>query len=151
MTDYSEVSYIFDFQRVPDFFVQWNQAFKTAEMSGSGNKFQLVIASHCPSNIGQCLTSGGALDTSTVTIPQIDGSDCIADCSLTWNTSEETIRLSADTSLNLSDNRIDVKAIFLRHKSTGYVMGYSIANNSFTVTNEIIFDKDTLFWSIRDE
>lgn len=136
MTDY-----LFDFSRVKDFFDKWNNTFHTVEMNGASN-FQLVMASYSPTNIDDCLTGSGALDTSQVTGTKI------VDCGLVW--SNDTITLKNDVTFSIGNEIVPLKALFLRHKATGYVMGYSIAMNNFNVTNQLVIDKDTIFWSIYD-
>lgn len=134
--------FLFDFSRVTDFFDQWNVIFKTTDMDGS-NRFQLVFCTDSPTNIQDCLDAGKL--NSSVTIA--DGG--VIDCGLTWK--DETITLSSDVTFNIGDEELTLKSVFLRHKASQYVMGYSININAFDVTNEVIFDEGTVFYSIFDE
>ena len=137
----TEHSYLFDFRRVSDFFSQWNVKFHTMEMNGGAN-FELVLAPYSPSNIEDCLTSNGSLDTTQVT--------GIKTANLGLNWSDDTVTIANDVTFTLGNETIPLKAIFIRHKGSGYVMGYSINQNSVSVTNKVIFDKDTIVWSIHD-
>lgn len=134
-------SYPFDFDSVNDFFTQWNIKFKLSDMTGASNKFQLVLASTCPNNIEQCLTNGSLNNNVTIYTSQ--------DVKLTWDNSQKTISITDNVTFNLSTNTFSLKAVFLRNKSNGYVMGYSINENAVSVTNKVIFDKDTILWSIE--
>lgn len=136
-----EQSFLFDFTRTDNFFDEWNNSFLTSEMSG-GNNFQLVFCTDTPNNIKDCLTNGRL--NSDVTI----ATGGVVDCGLTWN--NETISLTNDATFNIGDEEVTLKAVFLRHKQTGYVLYYSININAFDVTNEVIFDEGTIFLSIHD-
>lgn len=132
-------SFIFDWSRVSDFWNQWNKKFQVSAMNGANN-FQLVVASYCGENIDDCIFNGILLPTVTVATT--------LDCGLVFD--GETIRLSDTVQWTLNTTVSPVKAIFLRDKQTGYVLGYSIANTSFEVTNKLLFDKDMIFWSFED-
>lgn len=134
--------FLFDFSRVTDFFDLWNNVFKTTEMTGANN-FQLVFCTDSPTNIQDCLTNGKLNNRVTVA----DGG--VIDCGLTWR--NETITLSSDAVFNIGDAELTLKAVFLRHKASQTVIGYSININAFDVTNEVIYDEGTTFWSIFDE
>lgn len=142
-------SYLFDFQTVPTFFDNWNVNFKLMEMNTS-NKFQFVFCDYAPDNIEQCL-NGTVLNTSTVTIAKnYLNQDAVVDCSLAWDSASRTISLRDDVEWNVGDGNAYLKAVFLRNKDTGYVMGYCIHMNSFDVTNKVTFDEGTVLWSISD-
>lgn len=136
----TEHSYLFDFRRVSDFFSQWNVKFHTMEMNGGAN-FELVLSSYCPDNIEDCLSSNGSLN-SDVTVSRT------ANLGLNW--SNDTVTVANDVTFTIGNTTEPLKAIFIRHKSSKYVMGYSINMNSFTITNKVVFDKDTIIWSIHD-
>lgn len=137
----TEHSYLFDFRRVSDFFSQWNVKFRTMEMNGGAN-FEIVLASFSPSNIGDCLTNNGILDTSQVTGTKV------ANLGLKWE--DETITIANDVIFNLGTEIMPLKAVFIRNKTSKYVMGYSINQNSVSITNQVIFDKGTILWGIHD-
>ena len=139
----STQSYVFDFNRVDDFFDRWNVDFKTVGDFGVANRFEIVILKYAPSNISECLSNGrlsSEIDTQSNRVKM--------DCTLKW--SNEEITIANDVDFNLSTNVVPVKAIFIRHKSSGVVLGYSINISSFEVTNHMIFEKDTILWSIRN-
>ena len=110
-------------------------------MDGSTDNFSFVFCSTAPSNINECL-SDGALNTSVVTV--IDS----VDCPLTWENNQ--ISVGNDATLTIGDTRVPLKAIFLKDKTTGFVLGYAINGNSFEVTNEIQFDEGTVMFTLYD-
>lgn len=136
-----EQSFLFDFQRSPTFLDNMNVKFHLLEMNSSNN-FQVVFSTYAPTNIQDCLNSDGTLN-SDVTIQES------LDCSLKWE--NDIISIRNDVTWNIGDAYYPLKAVFIRNKSNGYVMGYSINITSFEVTNEVIFEEDTILWSFRDE
>lgn len=134
-------SYIFDFQRTPRFFEEWNIKFKVLEMMTNSNLFQIVYCDVAPTNIEECL-DGGVLKTSAINVL------ATVDCSLKYN--DGVITMRNDAIWNIGNNTKTVKAVFIRHKESGFVMGYSINNTAFDVTNRVIIDSDTILWSIVD-
>ena len=140
MTDVQ--SYIYDFQRVPRFFDDFNIKFKVIDMDGASSNFQIVYCTYAPNNIDDCLASDGKL-SSDVTVQQA------VDCKLKWE--DDTIYLKDNTTWNIGDSIYPLKAVFIRDKATQYVLGYCINITSFEVTNKIIFDDGTILWSITDE
>ena len=137
-----EQSYIFDFHRSPRFFYEWNNSFKVVDMQSTTANFQIVYCSQAPTNIEDCLVNNSTLDTNAVTILQS------VDVNLVFN--DGVISVGADATWNIGDTVQDLKAVFIRHKNTGFVMGYSINTVAFEVTNKIKLEKDTILWSIVD-
>ena len=133
-----EVSHLFDWSRTPLFLTKWGKSFDVASMNGASN-FQLVVASYSPSDIEDCLDANGTLNND-VTVAQA------IDCGLKWQ--DDVIKLNADVTWSIGDSIVPLKALFLRDKNSGFVLGYSINNTSFEVTNQLKFNKDTIFWSI---
>ena len=109
-------------------------------MNGASN-FQLVFSSYCPSSIGECVNGDGALNSS-VTLTKV------SDCGLKWQ--DEIIKLSADVTWSIGDDIVPLKAVFLRDKNSGFVLGYSINNTPFEITNQLKLNKDLIFWSITN-
>ncbi len=136
-----EQSFLFDFQRSPSFLDNFNVKFHLLEMNSSSN-FQIVFSTYAPTNIQDCLNDDGTLNDD-VTIQES------VDCSLKWE--NEIISVRNDVTWNIGDAYYPLKAVFVRNKSNGYVMGYSINITSFEVTNEVIFEEGTILWSFRDE
>ena len=135
-------SFLFDFKKVRDFWDNWNIKFKIADM-GVANKFQLVFCTYSPNNIDDCLNDNGQINTTNVTVNDV------IDCKLSWN--DNTISFGDDATLTIGDDELMLKAIFLRDKTTGYVMAYSINMTEFDVTNTLTFDEGTVIWSLKDE
>ena len=153
----AELSYIFDFSRVPTFFEEFNNQFFLDEMYQTidgesseeevGDNFELVWVSYGDGdNIENYLDEFGCLND-TVTVED----EYVVDCALEYTRDEmgdAIIGLKNQVEITIGDKNIPLKAIFLRCKSTGYVMGYSINMVSFTVTNKVVFDEDVIFWDI---
>lgn len=142
----AEQSYIFDFSRVPSFFEHFNIDFNISDMDGSSAKFQLVIAEYGGVNIDEYLDASGCLDTGVVDPNTLLVEDCKLSCTFD-DYGDATIKLAESVTFDVGDVNIPLKAIFLRDKTTGYVMGYSINLVSFNVTNAVVFDDDVIFWS----
>lgn len=139
----ASISYQIDWNRIEKFLDWWNDKYKVSEMNG-GNEFEIVFSSYAPSNINECLTSNGVLN-SDVTVTQS------IDCGLKWDTTSKTVRLANDITWTLNDTIVPLKAVFIRHKTNKTVLGYSINNVSFDVTNQVKLSKDSLLWSFHDE
>ena len=158
----AEQSYLFDFARVDNFIENINVAFFFEEMwtvigiDSSGNKtyptgqsvedsFELLFVEYGGDNISDYLDSDGLLDTTKVTGVHIE------DCGLDWynqGEGEATFEIHDDVTFDIGEVNIPIKAVFLRNKSTQYIMGYSINMSPFTVTNEVVFDDDVIFWDV---
>ena len=122
-------SYPIDFTRVPKFFDYWNNQFKVINMRESEENFEFVFSTYCGENID-------------VTI------DGVVDASLKWE--NEVISVNGDVVWNVGARHLPFKAVFLRDKSTKCVMGYSINQTPFNVTNRVIISDGTILWSISD-
>ena len=158
----AEQSYLFDFTRVDSFIENINVAFFIDEMwrvTGTDNEgnptyptgetwddsFELIFVENGYDNIDGYLTEDGLLNESQLTNLHIE------DCGLDYwdhGDGESTFELHSDVTFNIGDANVPLKAIFLRNKSTGYVMGYSINNNPFTITNQLVFDNEVIFWDV---
>ena len=134
-------SYIFDFRMTPRFMEEWNLKFTVNEMKSSSNLFQIVYCDLAPSNINNCL-NGGVLDSTNVNVLHS------VDFSLKYE--DGIISVREDASWNLSSDIKTLKAIFVRHKGNGFVMGYSINTTPFEITNTVKLEKGTILWSITD-
>ena len=133
-------SYLFDFYRVDTFFEQFNKKFDVSDMDGTNN-FEIVVSSYSPNNINECLNSNGTLNTSVVT------GTYVQNLPLTW--ANNTVKVAFDVTFNFGTSVVPLKSLFIRDKSTGYVMGYSIFMTTFNVTNQLVLDADTILWSIE--
>ena len=133
-------SYLFDFYRVDTFFEQFNKKFDVSDMDGTNN-FEIVVSSYSPNNISECLNNDGTLNTTVVT------GTYVQNLPLLW--ANNTVKVAFDVTFDFSTNIVPLKSLFIRDKSTGYVMGYSIFMNTFNVTNQMVFDADTILWSIE--
>ena len=138
----AEQSFLVDWSRVKNFWRAWNEEFTIQEMNGANN-FQLVFSSYTPNNIDDCLTNSGTLTQDVL------ATSTVIDCGLTWD-DNGIVSISNNVTWNIGhETIIPLKAIFLRKKENGFVLGYSINQTSFDVTNKVIVDKDTVIWSFH--
>lgn len=135
-------SYIFDFSRSPTFFERWNYDFKVEEMKQDANNFEVVYCTHAPENINDCLTGGVLNNNVTVATNGV--------CNLNLKYDDGVISVRSDSTFNIGEAIIPLKAIFIRNKSSKFVMGYSINNSPFDVTNQVVIEANTILWSLVD-
>lgn len=138
-----EQSFLVDWSRTKDFWKDWNIKFKVEEMNGASN-FEMLFTSYSYNNIDECLTDSNTLK------PEVEaGIFNDADCGLMWD-NDGIISVANNVIWDLGTDIVPLKAIFLRKKSNKYVIGYSINQTSFDVTNRVIIDKDTVLWSFHN-
>lgn len=158
----TEQSLLFDFARSPSFFEQFNVAFNVNNSntgvklyiqtgvdsegepiySNTGGDFELVVAEYSPDNIEECLNNGVLASCVTNTHTATIQLDWVKD-----EFNDAVIKIHDTASISIGESNIYIKAIFLRAKSSGYVLGYCINPVVFSVTNEIVFDDDVIFFS----
>lgn len=138
-------SYIFDFSRVDSFYENMNLSFAIANMDGSAN-FEFVLSEHSPNNIEECLDSDGVLNT------DVDEA-MVEDAKLMWNNNDDgtnNITLDEEVLFDIGNDILQMKSLFVRDKTSGYVLGFSINVNTVSVTNKLIFEEDTILWTVSD-
>lgn len=151
MTDIQ--SYVFDFTRVPRFMDDINRedCFDTDDMDGVNNNYEFVFATSCPANIDDCLTVNGTIDTTNVSLY----SSGTGACKLLWSHGVNGNRVMSiannSVTIDIGDVDIELKAMFLRDATTGYVLAYSINDRAVMVTNQVIFPVNGVLWSYRNE
>lgn len=148
----TEQSIIFGFTRVENFMDDYNIEFFVDDMNGTDKNYEFVIADSSPDNIGDCLNSDGTLNTTEVHTINI-GDD--GEVSLLYSKGVNGSRIislgSSDVVLDVGDENVSLKALFLRSISTGYVLAYSILARSVPITNEVIFPATGVVWTIRND
>lgn len=161
----AEQSYLFDFNRTDDFFENMNINFNISDMyvitgydedTGEytyeddtiGDNFSLKIVTYGGDNIEEYLDD--TAEYSKLDIDTIGSGNVISQSvGLDWynrGNGECTVELHDTVTFTIGDNNIPLKAIFLCEGD--YVMGYSINMRAFSVTNEVVFDNDIIFWDI---
>lgn len=163
----AEQSYLFDFTRTDDFFENFNIRFKLSDMfnvtrynsdtgeyeysdNDVGENFTLHIIKYGGDNIEEYLVSDS--EYSKLDVDTIGESNILSQpVALDWfnrGYGEGSIELHGNVTYEIGeDNNIPLKAIVLCYGD--YVMGYSINMRPFTVTNQLVFDDDVIFWDIR--
>ena len=137
----AEDSILIDWSRVSTFWRDWNVKFELDAMNGSSSNFNLVFVSFAYDTIDECLSNGQlkseVLQGVSETVP----------CGLLWDDTG-IIKVADTVTWNIGDEVVPLKAIFLT-TSDGHVIGYTINNTSFEVTNKVMIDKDTILWSLN--
>ena len=163
----AEQSYLFDFTRVDDFFENFNVNFSLSDMFNVigydeetgryiyeddtvDENFELILIFYGDDNFSRYLDENSSftkLDESILTDNSI-----IMDVALDWynrGDGEATIELHGDVTFDIGeDTNVPLKAVVLRDKVSKFVLGYSINMRPFSVTNEVVFDDDVIFWDI---
>ena len=137
----AEDSILIDWSRVSTFWRDWNVKFKVDGMNGSTSNFNIVFVSFAYDTIDECL-SGGQLKPEVLA-----GVSATIPCGLSWD-DNGIVRVANAVTWNIGDDIVPLKGVFLT-TSDGHVIGYSINNTSFEVTNQLIIDKDTILWSFQ--
>lgn len=138
---YEVYSYLFDFHISPLFFENgWNDRFTVNAMKQNANNFEVVYCTHAPININECLT-GGVLNNNVTVHSSVP---------LNLKYEDGVISVRADSTFNIGNNVIPLKAVFIRDANTKFVLGYDIHNTAFDVTNQILLAKDTIIWSLTN-
>ena len=135
-------SYLWDFTSVPSFFDDWNIEFNVRVLGGESYEF--CFCDFASTNIEDCLTSNNRLNTTNAHIIHSEN------CTIEWDSEARTIRVKNDVEWNIGSSTYSIKALFLRKRDTGYVMGYCIHQNAFEVTNRVRIEDGTVLWSIQD-
>lgn len=147
-----EQSIIFDFTRVENFMDDYNIEFFVADMDGINKNYEFVIADSCNDNIEDCLNDDGTLNTDVVHTVNI-GDD--GEVSLIYSKGVRGSRVislgSSDVVMDVGDENVSMKAMFLRSISTGYVLAYCILARAVPITESVIFPASGLVWTIRNE
>lgn len=152
-----EQSFLFDFTRTPTFFENFNIKFNLSDMNTSKDvakpleNFELVLASYCETNIQDCLNNDGTLADTVEIGVNADDEELVKTVGLDWirdSYGDGTIELHGDVVFDVGDIDVQLKAIFLRDKTTKFVMGYSINMVAVPVTNQVVFDDEVIFWDI---
>jgi len=147
-----EQSIIFDFTRVENFMDDYNIEFFVADMDGINKNYEFVIADSSNDNIEDCLNDDGTLNTDEVHTVNI-GDD--GEVSLIYSKGVRGSRVislgSSDVVMDVGDENVSMKAMFLRSISTGYVLAYCILARAVPITESVIFPASGLVWTIRNE
>lgn len=130
----------------------YNIEFFVADMDGINKNYEFVIADSSNDNIEDCLNDDGTLNTDEVHTVNI-GDD--GEVSLIYSKGVRGSRVislgSSDVVMDVGDENVSMKAMFLRSISTGYVLAYCILARAVPITESVIFPASGLVWTIRNE
>lgn len=126
-------SFPIDLIMVDSFVHQHNLKWSVNDLASG---MELVFSSDCPDNISACLTS---TDTLAMNV-SVDLQNDIALAANTESVNVNYMYVAQSLEVDIDDN-FDVKAIFLRKKSNGYVMGYMINQKAMRFCNRIMFEE----------
>ncbi|MBO6271524.1 hypothetical protein J6O48_01950 [bacterium] len=127
------VSVPMDLVFVSDVVEQHNLKWSSADFDGTA-KCEFVFSTNCPDNIEDCLTATGTLNVDVM---------YSADVKLRVDKEASDVNalyVSENVTVNIDDN-VDIKGIFLRKKSNGYVLGYMISLNPLRFCNTMGFEE----------
>ena len=139
-------SYLFDFNKAPNFLRFLNVKYNIADMNGA-NKYDFVLANYSEDDVSNCLNGDNTINTDNVTVyDSVTGG-------LKYNSEEEgteTFSVANQITFSISSDIVPLKAMFIRDTDTGSVLFYCINKTPFTVTNSFIIDKDTILATVVD-
>lgn len=151
----TDKSIIFDFIRTPNFLENFNQSgkFNVNSMDGTSKNFEFVLARMCEDNIEDNLDANGGLKvSSTISLIDIGTSGQVAlDFKSVGGNSRIISTQASDLVIDMGDVNEFLKGLFLREKTTKYVLAYCILDKKIPVTNTITIPKSSLVWNIKDE
>ena len=150
----AERSIIFDFRRTPNFIKNMNQSgcFNVNGMDGTTQNYEFVLASACEDNIEDNLNNDGTLKNSAVTTINVGTSGRVALKFANIGGNNCTISLPAtDTTVTIGNVDVYLKGLFLKDRTSGYVIAYAILTKRIPITNQMVFPKDKIVWTIKNE
>lgn len=140
-------SYPFDFVTAPLFFDKYNINFSKSDFDGTA-RFQMVLASDCPDNIGDCLKSDGTLDSSVTVFSTGD-----IKLSLTEQSSDDDytnvieVAIAEDMEISLSSDA-NIKGVFLKMKSNNFILFFMIDINPMRYCDKICFEEGNVLLKV---
>ena len=148
----AEKSIVFDLHRTPNFVDNMNRSgcFDVNHMDGSTKRYEFVLASACGNNIEDNLTNNALNNNVTVINVGTTGQVALKYTNIGGN--NRTISSPpSDLTITIGNNDVFLKGLFLRDRTTGYVLAYSIFDKSFPITNNMVIPKDRILWTIKNE
>lgn len=148
----AEKSIVFDLHRTPNFVDNMNRSgcFDVNHMDGSTKRYEFVLASNCGDNIEDNLTNNALNNNVTVINVGTTGQVALKYTNIGGN--NRTISSPpSDLTITIGNNDVFLKGLFLRDRTTGYVLAYSIFDKTFPITNEMVIPKNRILWTIKNE
>lgn len=140
MTD--TVSVPIDLYFTPLFIKKYNDKFSDSDFDGTA-KFEIVISDDCNDNISDCLTSAGLLDSSTVVSDTED-----MPLTLVEDNNSSYVMITNNVEMTI-DSDVDVKGIFLRKKSNGFVIMAQVNSKAMRFCDGMTFEKDNILFIVN--
>lgn len=139
-------SYLFDFNKTPNFMRFLNVKYHITNMTGA-NQFEFVLCSYSGNDIKDCLNTDNTINTDNVTVYDsvVGGLKYGND-----DNGTEIFSISDDVTFTIDEDIVPLKALFIRDNTSKAVLFYCINQTAFTVTNSFIIDKDTILATIVD-
>lgn len=135
-------SYPFDLIRSPYFFDKFNVSFDKTDFDGT-NKFQIVLSAICPDNIPDCLNTNGTIKN---TVNNVANSDIALEL-IVEDEKNRHILIKNDVSITLNED-IDVKGVFIRKKSNGFVVFAMVNEKPMRFCDKIMFESGNIILQI---
>lgn len=138
-------SLIFDFRKSPTFLQKWNKEFDVEDIEATC--FYIVLVDDiCDDNFSDCVNQDNQIKYSE---DHLISSECYLKYVI--DGTNEKIALDGDVTIDFdgetNPESFSLKGAFLTNDN-GYIMGYSINQQSFNVTNQMIFEDDLVFFDI---
>lgn len=149
----TEQSFVLDLTLVETFWDNWNKSgwYGADTMVKTTPNYEMVIADSSSTNplndISDAIENGAL--KSTVTLHNITGDATLYyyGASGSW---ERTISFPNKCVVDIGNDNLFVKAIFLRNKSTKKVVAYCIFSQRMPMTNQIVIPAESIGWRIRE-
>lgn len=147
-------SFVFDMTLIETFWDNWNKTgwYGADTMTPSKTDYEIIIADTSNTNqlhdIDDAIENGQLKNTVNIhtgklaTVKLVYGGE-----SGSW---ERTISFPEASTIDIGEDNIFVKALFIRHTTTKKVVAYCILSDRFPCTNKIIIPAGTIGWRIKE-
>ena len=143
MTDI--VSVPLDLVPTPLFRKKYNISYSDSDFDGT-EKFEIVFSNLCPDNIPDCLNSNGTLNTTAV--PDADTSMDIALELVEQGDVACYVKIAETATVTLSED-VDVKGMFLRKKTGGFVLMAMVNQKPMRFCEGMTFEADNILFILE--
>ena len=135
-------SYPFDLIRSPLAKKKYNLSYSDSDFNGGAN-WTVLVSSDCPDNVDDCLNSSSELKSGVNTTSLGDIKLELVE----YSDYSSSIIIKENVTFTLDDD-LDVKGVFLKKKSSNFILAYSINLKPMRFCEKIIFEADNVLWNI---
>lgn len=137
-------SVVLDFDKSPTFMKKWNKEFDVEDI-GTNCFYIVLVDDICDDNISDVLDAENKIKYDEEHLLSLK-------CTLKYEDDGDTsyVSLDGDVTHTFGGNEnFNMKGVFVTNES-GYVMGYSINQYSFNISNQFILDDGLKLWTILE-